>query len=161
MCGQERSSTRWLEMGKKTLERGRRPWERGSWREWRQLVLMLLSPRLQLPPSLPSFPSAAGGFLCASSSRRCGRTYVRRSHRRTASHRCECECALSSGRCGWSCACRYDTGRVSDLCGCEYDVSAHQSGRSVGRRSPQGRRRVARVGASCSAWGGICACGWV
>ena len=158
-CGRERSSKRWLERGKRTQEKGRKWWERGSWRQVKPLAPALLSPPLPLP-SLPSCPSAVGGSSCASFSRRCGQTCVRRSHRRRASHQCECECVLSGGRCGWSCACRYGTGRVSVLCGCEYVVSAHRSVRSDGRRSPRGRHRASRVGVSCLAGWGTCAYGW-
>lgn len=158
-CGRERSSRRWLETGKKTLEKDRKWWERGNWRQVKQ---KMLEPTLlqQLQPSLPSCPSASGGSLCASFSRRCGQTCVHRSRRQRASPLCGCGCVLSSGRCGWSFSCRCGTGRVSGQCGCGCDVSAHQTARSDDRRFPQDKRRAFRVAVSCLVVWGTCACGW-
>ncbi len=158
-CGRERSSRRWRERGKKTLERGRRWWVKDSWRQAKRLIPTLLLLPLILT-SLLSCLSAAGESLCASFSHHCGQTCVRRFHRRRASHQYECGCVLSDGHCGWSCACRCGIGRVSGLCGCECDVSTHQSVKSGDRRSPRGKHRAFREEVSCSAGWGTCACDW-
>ena len=159
-CGQVRSSRTWQATGKKKLETGRKWWERGSWRRAKQLRPGRPAPP-PLPFSPPSCPSAAGVFLCASSSHRCGQTCGRRSRRRRVSPRCECGCELSGGRCGWSCACRCDTGKVSGPCGCECGASVRLSAKSADRTSPRGKRRASREEGSCLAGWGTYACGWV
>lgn len=159
-CGQERSSRKWQERGKKKLERGRKWWVRGSWRR----AKWLRPGQPSLPPLLfflLSCPSAAGVFLCASSSHHCGQTCGRRSRRRTVSLRCECGYELSGGRCGWSYAYRCDTEKVSGRCGCECGASVHPSGKSADRMSRRGKHMAAHEEASCLVGWGTCACGWV
>lgn len=147
-CGPERSSRRRLERGKRTLVRGRKWLGKGSWKQGKLPIQMLLLQLLRLFSQL-SCLSAVDGSWCASFAHHCGQICGRKSHKQKASRLCECGCVSSGGRCGWSYACRCGTERAFGLCGCECDESAHPSARSDGRRFLQDKRKAAHVEGSC------------
>lgn len=117
-------------------------------------IAMLWQRAFEGGPICPFCPEIWGELWHVVFSRHSGRIFCRKRRTRRVFLLCGSVCALLGGRTGWRISCISCIGRVSVRCVSGCVGWARPTWKTVGRSFPQGRRKVFRGQAFCSAcWG--------